>query len=124
MTGDDPNMVRRQRGELERAVLEVLWDHGGWLTPAEVRDRLESDLAYTTVVTVLRRLFDKDQVAREVDGRAHAYRPHNTREEYAAEAMVHVLAEARDPATALNHFVETISDDNRRQLGRLLRRRR
>ena len=48
--------MKRQRGELERAVLEVLWDHGGWLTPGEVGTRLDLDLAYTTVVTVLRRL--------------------------------------------------------------------
>ena len=116
-------MTRRQRGELERAVLEVLWDHGGWLTPAEVRDLLEADLAYTTVVTVLRRLFDKKLVAREVDGRSHAYRPHSTRDEYAAEAMAQVLADARDPVTALNHFVDTLGDDDRRQLTRLLRRR-
>lgn len=115
--------MRRQRGELERAVLEVMWDHGGWLTPAEVRDRLGSDLAYNTVVTVLRRLFDKELVAREVDGRAHAYRPHATREEYAANAMARVLAGARDPATALNHFVDTLGEDDRRQLTRLLRRR-
>jgi predicted transcriptional regulator len=116
-------VTRRQRGELERAVLEVLWDHGGWLTPAEVRDRLEADLAYTTVVTVLRRLFDKKLVAREVDGRAHAYRPHSNREEYAAEAMAQVLADVRDPVTALNHFVESLGEDDRRQLSRLLRRR-
>ena len=114
--------MRRQRGELERAVLEVLWDHGGWLTPAEVGDGLEADLAYTTVMTVLRRLFDKGIIDRRADGRAHVYHPHRTREEQAAAAMAELLAGARDPATALNHFVNTLGEDDRRLLSRLLRR--
>ena len=116
------NPSRRQRGELERAVLEVLWDDGGWLTPAEVGEGLESELAYTTVVTVLRRLFDKGIVDRHADGRAHVYHPHRNREEQAAAAMAELLASARDPATALNHFVDTLGEDDRRQLSRSLRR--
>ncbi len=123
LIGDGGDQMRRGRGELERAVLEALWDHSGWLTPAEVRERLDSDLAYTTVVTVLRRLYDKGIVARQSDGRSHAYRPHETQGEYAASAMSQVLAEVRDPATALNHFVETLDEDGRRQLMRMLRRR-
>ncbi len=114
--------MRRQRGALERAVLEVLWDHGGWLSPGEVSQRLEADLAYTTVVTVLRRLYGKDMLARESEGRAHVYRPHRTREEHTAVAMADILTGARDPATALNHFVDTLGEDDRRQLRRLLRR--
>ncbi len=115
--------MKRQRGELERAVLDVLWDQGGWRTPAEVGTHLDAGLAYTTVVTVLRRLFDKGILDRQADGRAHAYRPHQSREQYAAAMMTRVLAEARDSATALNHFVETLDDDDRRQLSRLLRPR-
>ncbi len=103
-------------------MLEVLWDHGGWLTPAEVGARLEADLAYTTVVTVLRRLFQKDIVTRQPEGKAHVYRPRTNRDQYVADAMAKVLADARDPATALNHFVETIGEGDRRQLARLLRR--
>jgi len=116
--------VKRQRGELERQVLEVLWDHGGWLTPSEVGGRLDPELAYTTVVTVLRRLYAKDLVDRQQDGRAHAYRPVQTRDEHAAAAMSELLAATRDPATALNYFVDQLDEDNRRQLVRLLRRRR
>jgi len=116
-------VVRRKRGELEREILEVLWDHGGWLTPAEVQERLDDGLAYSTVVTVLRRLYDKELVDREADGRAHVYRPRSTREEHAAEAMTQILAGARDPATALNHFVDALGEDDRRQLSRFLRRK-
>ncbi len=113
--------MRRQRGELELEVLEVLWGHGGWLTPAEVAQRLDSGLAYTTIVTVLRRLYAKQMVVREKDGRAHVYRTVHTRDQHAAFAMTELLDGARDQATALTHFVENLDEDSRRQLTRLLR---
>ena len=69
-------------------MLTVLWDDGGWLTPAEVNTRLATgrELAYTTVMTIFVRLFDKDVVARERRGRAWAYRPLLGHEEQAARA--------------------------------------
>jgi len=115
--------MRRERGELERAVLEALWDHGGWLTATEVRHRLDAELAQTTIVTVLRRLYGKKVLQRQAEGRGHIYRPLHTRDEHIATAMTELLGNARDPATALNHFVDTLAADDRRQLTRLLRRR-
>jgi len=115
--------MRRQRGELKRQVLEVLWDADGWLTPAEVGERLGADLAYTTVVTVLRRLHADGVVVRESGGRGHVYRPANSRDEHIALAMSEALAATRDPATALNHFVGDLDDDGKDVLRRLLRRR-
>jgi predicted transcriptional regulator len=51
-------MPKRSTGELERAVMDVLWDQGGWLTPGEVHQRLgDPVLAYTTVMTILVRLW-------------------------------------------------------------------
>ena len=44
------------------------------LTPGEVRDALGGDLAYTTVMTVLTRLFEKGLVTRTQQGRAFALR--------------------------------------------------
>ena len=44
-------------GELERAIMDVLWDTDTSLTVREVSARLtERDLAHTTVMTVLDRL--------------------------------------------------------------------
>jgi len=47
---------RRPLGALEAEILEVLWHSDRALTPAEVLDALDADLAYTTVMTVLGRL--------------------------------------------------------------------
>jgi BlaI family penicillinase repressor len=52
----------------------VLWDRGP-STVAEVRRALDDELAYTTVLTVLRILEDKGHVGHTTEGRAHRYRP-------------------------------------------------
>ncbi len=58
----------------ELDVMGVLWEQGA-ATVAEVRDSLHDDLAYTTVLTILRTLEEKGYVAHEEEGRAHRYRP-------------------------------------------------
>lgn len=50
----------------------MLWD-GDSATVAEVRDALTDEMAYTTVLTVLRRLEDKGFVSHDEDGRAYRY---------------------------------------------------
>lgn len=111
-------------GELEAAVMDVLWDHGGWLTPGEVHDVVCRDrpLAYNTVMTILVRLFEKGRLERQRDGRAFAYRPLQSREEYAAARMGGVLADVRDRPAALARFVETLSPGDVAQLRRLVDR--
>jgi predicted transcriptional regulator len=54
--------------------MAVLWQQGSG-TVAEVRDALEGDFAYTTVLTVLRTLEDKGFVAHVPEGKAHRYVP-------------------------------------------------
>jgi BlaI family transcriptional regulator, penicillinase repressor len=58
----------------EADVIQVLWDHGPSLV-AEVRDRLTDDLAYTTVLTILRTLESKGYVNHEEEGRGYRYFP-------------------------------------------------
>jgi predicted transcriptional regulator len=60
--------------ERELDVMAVLWDLGS-ATVAEVRDRIEDDLAYTTVLTVLRTLEAKGYVGHREEGKAHRYAP-------------------------------------------------
>jgi predicted transcriptional regulator len=58
----------------EAEFMEVLWEHGP-STVAEVREQLPDDLAYTTVLTILRNLEGKGYVGPSKDGRAHRYAP-------------------------------------------------
>ena len=56
----------------EAEIMEVLWDHGP-STVAEVRDRVPDDLAYTTVLSILRTLEAKGFVTHDPEGKAHRY---------------------------------------------------
>jgi predicted transcriptional regulator len=61
-------------GDRELDVMGVLWDLGSG-TVAEVREKLPADLAYTTVLTILRNLEAKDFVTHTAEGKAHRYVP-------------------------------------------------
>lgn len=110
-------------GELEGQVMDVLWDRGGWLTPGEVHHVLTEQraLAYTTVMTILVRLWQKQRLERQRDGRAYVYRPRQSREEYAALRMSELLVGVHDRPVALARFLETLRATDRDQLRRLLR---
>lgn len=61
-------------GDRELDVMGVLWDLGSG-TVSEVRERLPADLAYTTVLTILRNLEAKELVTHTTEGKAHRYVP-------------------------------------------------
>lgn len=110
-------------GELEAMVMDVLWDRHGWLTPGEVHRVLAAsrDLAYTTAMTILVRLWNKGRLERQRDGRAYAYRALQTREEYAAGRMQELLTAVTDRPTVLAYFAEALATTDRDQLRRVLR---
>lgn len=119
-------------GDLERAVMEVLWAHGPDQSVRDVMDRLgdstQKDLAYTTIMTVLDRLAKKGMTERRRDGRAWRYTAAATREELAAGALRSVLAAVRaDRTAAMLHFIDDASpgelDDLRAALAEVERRR-
>jgi predicted transcriptional regulator len=118
-------------GDLERAVMEVLWDLPTSLpdgsTPAtatarQVADRLATrrPLAYTTVLTVLHRLERKQLVRRLREGRAHRYAPVASREAYVTQLMVEALGGVSDPGAVLVRFAETVSSEEAEVLRRAL----
>ena len=74
----------------ELDVMAVLWQRGS-VTVAEVRDALADDLAYTTVLTVLRTLQEKGYVRPVAEGRAHRYFPTVTQEVAGKSVLARVL---------------------------------
>jgi predicted transcriptional regulator len=67
-------MVKVTLANREAEIMDVLWDHGP-STAAEVREQVNANLAYTTVLTMLRKLEAKRYVGHTEEGRAHRYRP-------------------------------------------------
>ena len=56
----------------EADVMRVLWDQGPSVVN-QVKEHLADDLAYTTVLTILRTLEQKGYVKHEEEGRVHRY---------------------------------------------------
>ena len=110
---------------LERAIQEALWASPDALRPRDVLDRLEIEppVTYSTVLTVLRRLWKKGLVTREQDGKAYRYQPVMSREEHIADAMTDALSATADPSAALGHFVASLSTEDTNSLKKLLRKR-
>ncbi len=119
-------MKRLAAGELENQVLEVVWAASGPVTPRDVHGTLgtKRDLAYTTVMTILVRLWKKGVLEREPAGKAFAYSPLVSREQRAAARMGELLSSAGDHAVALAHFVQSLPADQVNDLRRALRRSR
>ena len=111
---------RRAAGELEAEVLAVLQAAGSPLSPAEVRDRLGGDLAYTTVVTILSRLHGKGVLDRRKAGRAFLYAPVADEPGLAARRMAQMLDAEPDRETVLARFVSGLSDADEDLLRRML----
>jgi predicted transcriptional regulator len=111
---------RRSAGELESEVLAALWATEDALSPVEIQDRLGGGLAYNTVHTILKRLYDKGLVLRDVDGRRGAYRPSKNAAEVTAEAMHQALDRGPDPIAALQHFVTGLTAQEEQALRDLL----
>src|ERR1700748_3834061 len=97
-------------GDLERAIMDVLWGTPQSLTVREVSAQLtERDLAHTTVMTVLDRLAKKGFARRERDGRAWRYCPAATRETHVTELVLTALDKPGDRTAALTRFAQSVS---------------
>jgi predicted transcriptional regulator len=106
-------------GPLEARVLEAVWGCGRALTVREVQGRFP-DLAYTTLMTTLDRLYRKRLLLRSRRGRAFAYEGRRSPEEALHELlsgqMRELLQESGASTPVLSALVSAVS----RQDGALL----
>src|ERR1700756_5729714 len=110
-------------GKLERQVLEQAWRRD----EVSVRDiflSFEEQIAYTTLMTTLDRLYKKKILNRRKDGRAFLYSPAVSREEFEHGIREDVIdgllgrgAERIEPVLAC--IVDTVSERDRESLDEL-----
>jgi predicted transcriptional regulator len=98
---------------LEQELLSALWMRGS----ATVREMLDAggiNLAYTTVMTTLDRLYKKQLLNRSADGRAFRYSPRYTQEELekaaVGETVRQLLGSGEAAALPLSYLVEAVSE--------------
>lgn len=103
--------------------MRLCWrDADSYRSVRQVKDALDTDLAYTTVMTLLSRLHAKGFLERRLDGRAWTYRPAVSEGAHAARAMAAALHASEDRADVFLHFVEQLGPDELRELRRRLQR--
>ena len=108
----------REFGELEMAIMDVMWAAENPCAVREVRERLRYDrpVAYTTVMTVMDILYRKGVLQRAKHGRAWRYWPVEQREEHDARVMTEVLRSGGNEDLTMRRFVERVSDDEMERL--------
>ena len=99
--------LRQILGDLEADIMELVWERG----QSTVRDvyaglltTRERELAYTTVMTVMGRLTEKELLLREAAGNTYIYMASVTRDQY----LTRVVGEVLD-ALLVSHHEQTIS---------------
>ena len=121
-------MPRHTLGELQHAIMAVLWERGE-AAAAEVHEALQGrGLAPTTIATMLRKMEDKGVVSHRAVGRQFLYRP-AVSEDQVRRSMVGELVEqlfAGDAKALVAHLVSEheIDAEELRELRRRLGRRR
>ena len=125
MPDADP-LPRRGAGELEAAVLSVLWQAGRPLSPGEVQQALTGqasapELSYSTVVTILSRLHVKKALERRREGRAFRYAPVADEAGLAARRLAALLEQELGTGEAvLSRFVADLPGSDEQLLRDLL----
>lgn len=81
---------------------------------------MNTDLAYTSVATVLGRLCDKGLVTRQRIGRAYRYTTVASEADLTAQRLRAVLASASDRRSALIGFAQSLDPEDAAQLAAIL----
>ena len=92
----------------EPAVMSVLWRLGS-ATVAEVREHLDEDLAYTSVLSALQILEDKGYVRHEAEGRAYRYIP-TVAADKAGRSAITRIKDAIFQGSAERLFAQLVAD--------------
>jgi predicted transcriptional regulator len=124
-------ILESRLGALEREVMAVVWK-AGEINVREACDRLDSTVAYTTVMTTMDRLYKKRLLARRKVGRAFVYSATATRDEMegaVATELVQSLLQRHggEPLPLLSSLVDAVSERDRAlldDLERLIREKR
>jgi predicted transcriptional regulator len=100
--------------------MSALWASPVPLSPEAVREAIDCDLAYTTVMTILVRLVAKGAIERRKVGRAFEYRPVVTEAEVVAGQIRRLLDHGQSRRAVLQGLLDGLSPEEESALRHLL----
>jgi predicted transcriptional regulator len=112
-------------GETEMEVLHHVWDLGE-ATVADVRERIleDRDVAYTTVMTVLKKLAEKGYLTYHKEGRSYVYTPAQSPDEVQHSLLRRLMEKVfkGSPSALVQTLVqrEDLSDEEREEIKQLI----
>ncbi|MAQ18793.1 MAG: CopY family transcriptional regulator [Sandaracinus sp.] len=116
--------LRTSLFDLEAEIMEVVWGQR-WeeFAVADVHEWLEKsrEIAYTTVMTTVSRLANKELLTRRKDGRRYLYQPAMSRSDF-IESMTREVLRSLPPVgqeTAVALLVERVAEADHGELDRL-----
>ncbi len=117
-------------GELEEKVMDILWNKGN-ATVKEVNEQLSKKgekYAYTTIMTILDRLYKKGILDREKEGKGYRYFPKISKKEFEEMVTEKVISDIlkANPETAVAAFsgiIEELSEDEIKKLKEMIEKK-
>jgi predicted transcriptional regulator len=122
--------IARELGSSQAEVMNVLWRRGSATVPELVETITKKrDLAYTTVLTLVQRLYARGLLEREAEGRGFRYWPTRTRDELLAdwsdELIDRLLGDFGDVAVArLDERLRDVAPAARQRLREAAKKKR
>jgi predicted transcriptional regulator len=116
-------------GRLELQIMNVVWDKGR-ATVHDVKDTISRGRkpAYSTILTMMRKLEAKGYLSHDVDDRTYVYRPTISRRTVRQGVIVDLLDRLFEgsPSLLLNSLVEQnrVSEKELREIRKLISQRR
>lgn len=100
-------------GSLEKQIMDVLWTAANPLKPCDVQKQLTGDYAYTTVMTVLKRLTDKKFVCRQFSGKVYLYSACSSKDDFVKTNLSGIYNGLVNSygKLAISQFVDTLKTD-------------
>lgn len=110
-------------GDLEKQVMEILWEQGA-LSGRAIYERLlpQRPLALTTILTVLERLIKKGLVQKEIGEKVYLFRATISRNQWEAEVSRQLLLQALklSPQIVFSTFADILSSLSSKEFSHLM----
>ncbi len=122
------NKLLDDLGQLQRAVIEVVWELGE-ASVHQVRKRLaRKKIAYTTVLTTMQKLEKAGWLRHRAEGKTYIYSPTRTREQAGAKSVLKFMERMFDGDALLmfQHLMQEnkLSDNELQELRKMIDEKR